>query len=69
MSQATAYNHHNVFIFILVLTGGREGEAWEISYKIIHFLLPHNKVSLTFHNNFHFICSSTIFATSLSPAL
>jgi hypothetical protein len=35
ISQATAYNHQNAFTFILPLSEGREGEAWESSKKMM----------------------------------
>jgi hypothetical protein len=48
LSQSTLYNHHNVFTFRLLLSAGREGEAWEPPNKMILFLKTHNKVSLIF---------------------
>jgi hypothetical protein len=42
LSQATAYNRRNVFMFTLPVSEGREGETWELSNKIILFLPPHD---------------------------
>jgi hypothetical protein len=38
LSQATPSNHSNVFMFNLLLSQEREGEAWEPSTKTIPFL-------------------------------
>jgi transcription termination factor Rho len=36
LSQATAHNHPNVFIFVLLLPEGQAGEAWEPSKNGAH---------------------------------
>jgi hypothetical protein len=54
LSEATASKHSTAFTFTLLLSEGRAGEAWEPSYKMMLFLPPHNKVSLTYPMTFHF---------------
>jgi hypothetical protein len=44
--EATPY-YHNVFAFTLLLPEGRAGVAWESYNKIMLFLSPWKKVSLT----------------------
>jgi hypothetical protein len=51
VSQATAFNHSDLFIFTLVLSDVR---TWEISNEIMLFLPPSIKMSVTFTMIFHF---------------
>jgi hypothetical protein len=53
-SQATPFNHPNIFTFTLQLSEGLASKAWEPLNKMILFFPPHTKVSLTFPRTFHF---------------
>jgi hypothetical protein len=68
ISQATASKHSNAFTFMLLLSEGRAGEAWEPSYKIILFPLPTLTCLSLLPGLFTFIYSST-FYLSLSLSL
>jgi hypothetical protein len=63
LSQATAYNHPNIFTCPLLLSEGRTCEAWEPSNKQYSFSLPTVNCLSYFPERFTFICSSTILST------
>jgi hypothetical protein len=36
LSQATAPNHSNVFTFVMLLSEGQAGKAWDLSKNVAH---------------------------------
>jgi hypothetical protein len=66
-SQATAYNHPNVFTFILLLTEGRTSESWEPSNKRCSFSLLTKKCLSLFQEFSH--SSTLVLSSYLSVSL
>jgi hypothetical protein len=64
VSQATAFNHHNVFNYTLLLSEGIVSDDWEPSNKVMLFLSLHNK--LVSHFSYYFSLPPTLLPLSHS---